>query len=194
MFDEQSGRLREVLRVVRGPSEFELRARDFRLAGKLLDGESVEEERVRLILVVARRLRRGDERAHRPSALREGAAHFVERRARHVPLTRARVGLREIVEGFGARLSGGDGDGAQGLDSVGGAARVEGGDAALELRLRRTRFGEATEGVFVSRDGVGVALRLEKFFGARRRLFGSGGRVRRAEARERCDRFRVVHA
>ena len=194
MFDEQTGRLREVLRVVRGPSNLELRARDFRLAGKLLDGEAVEEERARLILVVARRLRRGGERAHRPGAYGECAAHLVECGARRVPLTRARVDQREVVEGFGARLSGGDGDGAQGPDGVGGAARVEGGDAALELSLRRTRFGEAPEGVFVSRDGVGVALRLEKFFGARRRFFGSGWRVRRAEARERCDRFRVVHA
>ena len=102
--------------------------------------------------------------------------------------------MREVVESFGARLSGGDWDGAQGLDGVGGAARVEGRDAASELGLRRPRFGEATEGVFVGRGCVRVALRLEKFFGARRRLFGSGGRVRRAEARERCDRFRVVHA
>src|SRR5205085_5484934 len=98
--DEEARRLREVLRVVRGPGHVELRAGDFRVAGEELDGEAVEVERVRLALRVPRRLARGDEGAHRPLALGEDAAHLFERRARGVPLACARVVLREVVERF----------------------------------------------------------------------------------------------
>ena len=160
--------------------------------GNACAASAEEVERVASVLRVARRRARGDERAHRPLALRERAAHLFERGARRRPTaSRARSAARG-VQRFGARRRTPVGDGAEDARRCRRAARVEGGDARRgRARSGVARLGEAREGVGVGVGGFGVALRVARVRSARVvGLFGVGGRGRRVKTREGGRRLR----